>query len=208
MVLSKRVHPMTGENVVGEEDTNGLVCWPKRGKHLSFDGRFLHAAPSDLMENGMFERQCTFDVLKGMSDKEKKVVQRRHRRVTFLVNVWMNYKPFNVNPFPDSMLNSLSKVELFGDFQLFDKEEHTGATDSNIRTPSTDTTEITLDDTGSAALIMMTWPMGSCDDDQIEIPMPLETIRLQALNGSNVRLSWKKDMINLSTKKDGILKNG
>ena len=189
--------------MAGEEDTTGLVCWPKRGKHLSFDGRFLHAAPSNLMENGMFVRQCTFDVSEGMSDKEKKIVERRHRRVTLLVNIWMNYKPFNVNPFPDSMLNSLSRVDLLGDFQLFANEECTDTKDANVHTE-----EITVDDIGSAAIIRMTWPMGSCDDDQIEIPVPIETIRLQALSGSNIKLTWKKDMINLSAKKVGSLKNG
>ena len=109
MVISKRVDTMTGkyaqeynrENMpiahgechtvnptsdfstsssVDSSITEGFVSWPKRGKHLSFDGRFLHAAPSDLMEDGSFENQCSFNVSSEMSDKEKKIIQRRHRK--------------------------------------------------------------------------------------------------------------------------------
>lgn len=97
MVLTKRVDPFTGEYVKGnhgngakhegksdgggdqdEDVTEGFVSWPKRGKHLSFDGRYLHAAPSDLMEDGMFEKQCKFECRDDMDEKEKKVLQRRH----------------------------------------------------------------------------------------------------------------------------------
>ncbi len=97
MVLSKRVDPMTGAYVSDVDDdgsvsnVNGLVSFPKQGKHLSFDGRYLHAAPSDLLSDGLFEEQCKFDKPDDMDKKEMKVLERRHRRVSFLVNIWLNY---------------------------------------------------------------------------------------------------------------------
>jgi hypothetical protein len=92
----------------------GFVCWPKVGKHFCFDGRFLHAAPPDLMEAGAFQKQQLPLELANSNDtnavvllKTKKLT-RRHRRVTFLVNIWLNYHPFNVEPFPDSMMDKMS----------------------------------------------------------------------------------------------------
>jgi hypothetical protein len=196
MVLSKRVNPMTGENVIEEVDTTGMVCWPKRGKHLSFDGRYLHAAPSDLMEDGMFDRQTSFNEPKEMRDKERKVQQRRHRRVTFLVNIWLNYKPFNVNPFPETMLNSLSDVDSFGEFKLFEDKKNTSSCMHQ------EGIVVTLDSEMSAEVTRMTWPMGSCDDDeQVEVPIPVGVARKQASSGSNVHLVWRPDLVRLQSSK-------
>ncbi len=33
----------------------GVACWPRRVKHLSFNRRMFHAAPSDLMGEGSFD---------------------------------------------------------------------------------------------------------------------------------------------------------
>ena len=78
MVLSKRVDPMSGAYVTDTDDDgsasaiDGFVSFPKQGKHLSFDGRYLHAAPSDLLKDGLFEEQCKFDKSDGMDKKEIK----------------------------------------------------------------------------------------------------------------------------------------
>merc|ERR1712071_62003 len=89
-----------------------FISWPKTGKHLSFDGRMLHAAPIDLMPEGEFQRQCQYQVAQNLSSTNKentksntrthtsldgnntKKEQRKKRRVTFLVNIWLNYRPF------------------------------------------------------------------------------------------------------------------
>ena len=84
MVFNKRVDPLSGEHVVNNEDcdaTEGFLSWPKRGKHLSFDGRFLHAAPSDLMEAGAFERQCKYIYCDEMDEKTKKSLGRSHSKL-------------------------------------------------------------------------------------------------------------------------------
>lgn len=81
--------------------------------------RFLHAAPSDLMKAGEFEEQCAYSVTGDVDDRTKKTLARNHRRVTFLVNVWLNYKPFNVSPFPNTMIDKQSDVNLFGGTSLF-----------------------------------------------------------------------------------------
>lgn len=197
MVLSKRVDAMTGENIVEDDDINGLICWPKKGKHLSFDGRYLHAAPSDFMEDEAFDKQCTFDK-EGLDDKEAKVLERRHRRVTFLVNIWLNFKPFNVNVFPETMLNSLSKNDLFGEFELFGYKTSKQQEDTMVSVTSSGAKEMTGKMKGSAHSVRrMKWPMGTCDE-QIEVSIPLEVVRKHAADGSNVELSWQADTICIS----------
>ena len=37
-----------------QDQVEGFISWPKKGKHLSFDGRYLHAAPHDFMTNELF----------------------------------------------------------------------------------------------------------------------------------------------------------
>eukprot|EP00804_Cyclotella_cryptica_P029484 CCRYP_011284-RA/>CCRYP_011284-RA protein AED:0.09 eAED:0.09 QI:6/0.5/0.66/1/0.5/0.33/3/343/458 len=211
MVLSRRVEGMTG-GIIDEDDegTTGFISWPKQGKHLSFDGRLLHAAPSDLMEDGLFEKQCQFKVIEGMSDKEKKIMERRHRRTTFLVNIWLNYKPFNVNPFPETMISSMSKVDLFGDFELFGRNEDdkgdTNDTQLAIRIKvsltKTGATEISDEGQKMVEVVEKTWPIDSCNDNvQIKVPIPMGVIREQSLDGLNVLLSWQANMIQLSSQK-------
>jgi len=63
---------------------------PKAGKHISFDGRWLHAAPQSL---------CEHNPNKGTG-----------KRITFLVNVWLNHKPQNVVPCRAASLSSASAV--------------------------------------------------------------------------------------------------
>ncbi|KAL7550710.1 hypothetical protein ACHAWF_013924 [Thalassiosira exigua] len=206
MVVSKRVDPVTGRHVCDEGPVEGYVSWPRRGKHLSFDGRYLHAAPSDLMEEGLFEEQCRFEATEGMDETAKKVLTRRHRRVTFLVNIWLNYKPFNVNPFPESMLDKLGKGDAFEGRGLFgagDEESESGtggaATEVNISEgkasiavgPSTAKSDSEGSSAGrEAKLSKMTWSMGQTDEERIEVLLPLELIRDERENGSNVAMTW------------------
>merc|ERR1719410_2135300 len=73
------------------------------------------------MEEGSFEKQIRYDARSaGNKNKARKVLERNHRRVTFLVNIWLNHRPLNCNPFPETMVGNLSKVGLFGgEFSLF-----------------------------------------------------------------------------------------
>ena len=66
-----------------EEDPSGLIptaaaCWPAIGRHLAFDGKLLHGAPSGLGRAGASQG----------------------RRSTFMVNVWLNHVPWGAEPLP------------------------------------------------------------------------------------------------------------
>lgn len=86
---------------------------PAVGKHIKFDGRLLHAAPCDVIDDRESDDKTIIDdddsgseSSSGKSssagdetnedDDDQTVVQR----VTFLVNIWLNHKPLNSNPFP------------------------------------------------------------------------------------------------------------
>jgi hypothetical protein len=34
--------------------------------------------------------------------------------MTFLVNIWLSYKPYGVKPLPDDMIGKFSKYDIFG----------------------------------------------------------------------------------------------
>lgn len=186
-----------------------FVSWPWKGKHLCFDGGFLHAAPSDLQEPGVFAKQSRVP-----DDTADKLERRRHRRCTFLVNIWLNHKPFNVNPFPDTMVDKLSGFS------------HTPATASKISsrrmrfsfasnddvstsvTVATVRSDLTVRIEGrygagacSAAATtddedmlvqQFTWPMGDCDSGEtIQASIPVTLVRSKANEGGSVRIKWQ-----------------
>ena len=199
VVLSRRVDAATGRylddgdgpstTTTSSARTEGFVSWPRRGKHLSFDGRMLHAAPSDLMEEGSFERQCADPrddddddddaavVATGDGeddgDRTRKTLARRRRRVTFLVNVWLNHRPIGVMPFPDGMVGKLRGSDLFGDdFEMFDEDDG-GGDDRNAgavaprgdHPATTTTTTKVIVKGGVASLVEGRTPSAAADDD-------------------------------------------
>ena len=207
MVLSKRVDPMSGAYVADADDNgnatnvDGLVSFPKQGKHLSFDGRYLHAAPSDLLRDGLFEEQCKFDKPDCLNMKEMKVLERRHRRVSFLVNIWLNYRPYNVNPFPETMISNLSKVNLLGDFRMFGKcdEAKNGGESITLKLKVEDKIQCEAGSVDEAHTNVVTknWPMGNCSDDCIDVPMPVDLMKSRNA-GDDVKLVWRGADIKLS----------
>jgi hypothetical protein len=200
LAVNCRVHNLSGEYIIpGENADNssddhveGFVSWPKAGKHLSFDGRYLHAALPNLMEPGMFDQQIAFNESK--DPKQQKLFKRRHRRVTFLVNIWLNYHPFEVKPFPETMIDKLSGEKEVDRKQLsFEQETSCGATKCRRVTVSCDS--VTQDGSSDETYTpeKMTWAMGDCNSpEKLEAMIPLAAIRSEASNGGNVIIEWAK----------------
>jgi hypothetical protein len=115
-----------------------VVSRPLIGKHIKFDGRLLHAAPSDLLEelddddedpetNDEDEEDSDDDkssVVSGESDSDSSVHEDKvedkgsdseesdddadsSKRVTFLVNIWINHIPMQSKGFPGSRLKNM-----------------------------------------------------------------------------------------------------
>lgn len=189
LVTNHRVHCLTGD-WISPDTVEGFVSWPSTGKHMSFDGRFLHAAPPDLMEPGAWEKQVELPPLSQIEEDERrheeKLLKRRHRRVTFLVNVWLNYKPFEIKPFPGTMIDKMSGTdETKREKLVFRRDIGAGFTVDVQMSPS--------ESTFPSAIRTFTWPMGDCHSQEfIDASMPLETIQKQAIQGGNSRIRWEK----------------
>lgn len=67
----------------GKLATSVCVCHPTVGKHMCFDGRFLHGAVATLA---------------GVQDED---------RTTFLVNIWLNHQPLGIEELPDDIARTL-----------------------------------------------------------------------------------------------------
>ena len=87
------------------------ACWPSNGRHLAFDGRMLHGAMSELTE-GLPSTSAASNGAKGpTSGKAGKAKgtapQLVGKRVTFLVNCWMNHVPWGAEELPGTITSQL-----------------------------------------------------------------------------------------------------
>lgn len=185
MALNYRVNTFTGEYVspADTESVDAYLSWPKKGKHLSFDGRYLHAAPSNFMERGAFEEQTK--VSEEVKDEsERKRLLRRQRRVTFLVNVWLNYKPFNVDVFPESMIDKMTKPNDEIPKVLFKNDNE------DVRYEECDA-KVQLQDHNCEENKSFKWPMGGCDSkESISMDIRLHPIQCEMKSGGNILVKW------------------
>ena len=67
-----------------------VASWPKRGKHVAFDGRLLHGVFPELASAGTTRADGS-------------------RRVTFLANVWLNHQPRDVRRLPEDVAKALTR---------------------------------------------------------------------------------------------------
>jgi hypothetical protein len=213
LVINFRVNNLTGEYIIpgqNEGDTttpDAFVSSPSLGKHLSFDGRFLHAAPPDLLEEGSFDKQLHFEEPSPEQPSQRKLLVRRHRRVTFLVNIWLNYQPFDVKPFP--MIDKLSggndsAVGL--SFPPLQEEKERAASVRTVtikdgkakevsctaESSTIPTMEISTTSTTESSTTSFAWPMGDAAcSESLEASIPLQAIQEEAIKGGDVRIQWQ-----------------
>ncbi len=209
MALNYRVNAFNGEYIIPnkDEDVEAYISWPKKGKHLSFDGRYLHSAPHNLMNKGLFKQQTKIpdalvptknsenENIEGF-EKQRKVLQRRFRRTTFLVNIWLNYKPFNVEIFPESMIDKLSKTDenngashiLFKNDEKCLSYENSQCDTKSYKIPE----ESTVSRDIQPYLNKFQWTMGGCngENETISMEIPLEKIQKE-IGGGNLKLRWE-----------------
>jgi hypothetical protein len=192
---------------------NGHVSWPKTGKHFKFDGRLLHAAPVDLMPADLLKKQVDACRLPDSSPTlEQKIAVRRKRRVTFLVNIWLNHKPMGVEPFPASMIDKLTPakqdiptapiftgntkqdvVSVVDVGELCSKMTLALAGASFCSAPTADNGRNANGDRDQSTPVVVkpfTWALGSCvtKDDSITVQVPLEHIQQNV--GRTIEMQW------------------
>ena len=120
------------------------------------------------MQDQLWEQQIK--VPSELDESFKKLQSRRNRRVTFLVNIWLNYKPFNIErfPMPEKMTKAKPEFKLFqGD--LIDKVK-----------------EVDIPETTN----ILSWPMGACDTNEC-IQIKIDRSLIQAQDSIDTfKLTW------------------
>jgi len=91
-IVLDRPSPLMATDSSAGPVTTVHVCSPAAGRHFCFDGKLLHGALSDLAApvHGEDGRRSA-----------------PGKRVTLLVNVWLNHEPWGAEPLPDSIRNQL-----------------------------------------------------------------------------------------------------
>ena len=77
-----------------------FASWPRRGKHVAFDGRLLH---------GVFPELTPGEAHRGDP-------LACGSRVTFLVNIWLNHRPRDVRRLPDDVARALTPNAEIGEY--------------------------------------------------------------------------------------------
>ena len=90
-------------------DCDTFLSYPQVGKHVSFDGSWLHGALPALAQPGGNEPSSNTSSPKVKSSTKK----TKTKRVTFLVNVWLNHAPSTACRLPDSVASVLAPVGAF-----------------------------------------------------------------------------------------------
>ena len=132
LILNKVGSLYSHEDITGSTNDDVVISRPRFCKHIKFDGRLLHAAPSDFIdgaEEGEEEEEDSeeeeeeeqevgkedadgADGNREGSDEEEESEEeedevRYPKRVTFLVNIWLNHVPEQSKPFPADQVNLL-----------------------------------------------------------------------------------------------------
>ena len=125
------------------EISHGFLCWPAVGKHMVFDGRFLHGAPSDLQVGPKPAEgpQMANDPHGSVSFKRKKR-KMFGKRTTFLVNIWLDHIPEGARRAPQEMVNKMEQPSLAPETKLGPNEPPQEA----FQQPAT-VKEVIVDDT-------------------------------------------------------------
>ena len=86
------------------------LSYPVVAKHVSFDGQFLHAAPADLADCRPRKRSLVGKRKRKPNKVASEVDGKGKRRTSFLVNIWLHWKPCDSTLLPKRLLKSMSGV--------------------------------------------------------------------------------------------------
>jgi hypothetical protein len=89
-----------------------MVCHPRVGKHVVFDGRLLHGAPA---HDALREKPRPYDIVDNNNnndnnDDDEDNHDEHDMRITFLVNLWFTGRPAGVKPLPEEIRNVLRRL--------------------------------------------------------------------------------------------------
>mmetsp|Transcript_25966 Transcript_25966/g.47066 ORF Transcript_25966/g.47066 Transcript_25966/m.47066 type:complete len:425 (-) Transcript_25966:56-1330(-) len=111
LILNKCSPPPSDKE---KQSLNGSIneAWlshPRFGKHIAFDGRFLHGGP------GEYFPSVAKKSLNNSEPKSKRIKLEENtsnmlngKRITFMVNIWLNHCPLESEPLDDELVHKLT----------------------------------------------------------------------------------------------------
>lgn len=91
----------------------GWLSHPVIGKHIAFDGRLLHGAPAEFfppMGNIAMEEEEEPDTKRRKLNNDESENVSCEKRVTFLVNVWLNHCPIDAEMMDDDLVSQMKST--------------------------------------------------------------------------------------------------
>jgi hypothetical protein len=110
----KSTPPHSLDELTGPVD-RAWLSHPKIGKHIAFDGRLLHGAPTVFFPAAAAAPASAIAVADNLdhergddSSRPAKRIKQDRRRITLLVNIWLNHCPLDAEPLDDETLAQLT----------------------------------------------------------------------------------------------------
>ena len=105
IILGNKIDDRVGEGIQG-----CLLSYPQVHKHVSFDGRFLHGAPAALNKPVFLYGDSNKEIAREEANEgQGEEVRAREKRVTFLVNVWIDHRPIEAATLSESQVAALNE---------------------------------------------------------------------------------------------------
>ena len=167
-VVAARVSPLLASESPAGDVPDATACMPRPCRHLSFDGRLLHGAPSSVATAPAG----------GPAGK----------RVTFLVNCWFNHVPVGVEPLPAAVAKQLRRATGGG------AGAGANAPPKLSLSAVRETTPLEMEVLKSDASPTMQWAFGD-DARQLQLWMPWPRELRQRDAPSCVRMRFAPDIV-------------
>lgn len=110
LVLNKHSPPPSDpeRTSLGGDISQAWLSGPQYGKHIAFDGRLLHGAPALFFPGSSTTELAASDDGEERDSKRQKLEEKpNERRVTFLVNVWLNHCPIDAEILDDDICQQM-----------------------------------------------------------------------------------------------------
>ena len=144
LILDKRSPPPqdTEKSSLNGSITKGWLSHPSFGKHVSFDGRLLHGAPGEYFPSASLSKNNVDDGDSEPQTKKQKVEEKADdkeddalagKRITFLVNIWLNHSTMDAVILDDDLVSKLATTWEDPDSTAKSDEDHIPAFQWNMK---------------------------------------------------------------------------
>ncbi|KAL7526798.1 hypothetical protein ACHAXR_001660 [Thalassiosira sp. AJA248-18] len=110
LILDKRSPPPSDQEKKSLDGSihNAWLSHPCFGKHIAFDGRYLHGAPGEYFPSVAKKSINTNEPKAKKMKVEENYNKLSGKRITFLVNIWLNHCPIESEPLDDELADKLT----------------------------------------------------------------------------------------------------